>query len=143
MEEPRGEPADPDPQRVRDALEVAERAEHPFVPVPERLGRPAVELGGDVGRETLRLAERVLGGRRRPPGGVVGVRHRRDVAGGPDPLEPLDAQGAVHPDPPPLVDGQAALRGQRGRTDARRPHDGLGRDRRPVGQPNDAVLDRV
>src|SRR6476660_6139690 len=57
VQEPRREASDAHPERIGAPLVVTERAEHPLVPVPERLQGPAVQIRGDVLREALRLAK--------------------------------------------------------------------------------------
>ena len=64
VQEPRGEASDAQPEWVGDAPVVAERAEHPLVPVYERAWRKTVEDRRDVLGEQLRLAEGMLRRRR-------------------------------------------------------------------------------
>ena len=60
VQEPRGEASDAQPERVGDALVVAERAEHPLVPVSEGARRTTFQDRRDVLGEQLRLAEGML-----------------------------------------------------------------------------------
>jgi hypothetical protein len=119
-----------------DPLEAAERrdlAEHP-VAVRLRITR-------EVLRETPRLAEGVLGGRRVERAGSLRVRHGRAVAESPDVVQADHPQRRVHDDAPALVEWQPELREERVGSHARGPHERPCRDVRAVGEHgSDAVV---
>ena len=82
----------------------------------------------------------MLRGRRGEPVARMRIGHRRDVARAPDVGEPLDPERRIHAEAAALVHRQAALARQRRRPNPGGPHEGLGRERLAVGEPDRPLL---
>jgi hypothetical protein len=118
---------------------VADRGHHAPRAVAERLDVPTLHGGEEVPAEQLGLPDRELGGRRRH-GPVARVDDTGAVAGRPDVRHARHVQAGLDPDPPAL-DRQAEPRDQRVGASPDRAYDGLGFDRRPVGEDNTITRD--
>ena len=102
------------------------------VNVLERALRLAFEAAQDVarGQHPLLLGDGDQHGVR----GAARVFQVGDIAHGVHAGQPLDLQGGQHRHPPPCPQRDAQPVCQRRRADARRPHQRVGRDGRPIGQ---------
>ena len=118
-QEPGGEAAPLDAERLGDRLLVAHVHEHAERLVGERLRAPGTERGGHVARHRAALAQRVLAGRRRRLAGPGGIGNGGGVADRPHVAAPLDLAEAVDHDPAAAVERQPELLDHRaGRTPA-------------------------
>jgi hypothetical protein len=104
---------------------------------------PVPEGRGDVPRDALPLAHRVLSGLRARLSRSGRVRDRPGVPHGPDALVPLHPHAAIGPDAPMVVERQVQLRDGRAGGDSRGPHDVAGGDRAAVRQPHARIVDRL